>query len=319
MTSCSPPTSTCIFYQEAIDIPCTWQSPIEYGVSLGDPSCFLWWEELNDPLLTSLIENASTRNKDVLLAGMQSHEKLLQTISKVSFEVAKSYIELRGLQMRLKALEASIEAQTEIFAANDVLSNRGFFSLLEENEDRKNLNDLLVQKPLIELSLKKAIFHLSTLLGYPPGFLYETLCQPQDLPELPCEIPVGLPMDLICRNPTVQEDQMLYAATRSEQAFHNYQKTVLDALENTESALAAFHYDREKFHYLESSKKIKAESYQVTRDLYNQGFKDERDVLRARQELLLIEDALIQSKVDVLISYITLYQTLGGGWEACCY
>lgn len=317
MTSCSL-RRTCKSYPEAIEIPCTWQSPIENGVSLEDPTCFLWWRELDDPVLTSLVEKASMRNKDILLAGTQSKEEQLKTVNTVSAEVAKSYIELRGLQMRLKALEASIEAQNEIFTTSKGLSNRGFFSSIEENEDKKNLNSLLVEKSLIELSLRKTMYHLSTLLGYPPGNLYETLCQPQELPELPCEIPVGLPEDLICLNPTVQESKKAFDAAKNKQTFLSYQKAILSAFENTESALATFYYEREKFHYLENSRKIKAESYQLTKDLYHQGLKDEQDLLRTRQTLLSEENALIQSKVDLLISYILLYQTLGGGWEICC-
>lgn len=309
MTSCNrTPTCTCNFYQETIEIPCMWHSPLECGVSVEDPSCFRWWEGLNDPLLTSFIDNAAVRNKEILLAGMESKEKLLQTVNRVSIEVAKGYVELRGLQMRLQVLDELIKTQNEISTTSKGLSNRGVVSIIEENEDRKNLNPLLVQRSLVKLSIQKTIFHLSTLLGYPPGFL--TLCEPQDLPELPCEIPVGLPMDLICHNPTVKEARKAYEATRSEQAFHQFQQTILNALENTESALATFNHERERFRYLEDTRRIKAESYQLTKDLYDQGLKDEEEMLRARQEFLAEENAVIQSKVDLLLSYLMLYQTL---------
>jgi outer membrane protein TolC len=328
MTGCRPPSKpqsnptsilpTCNFYHEPIVIPDSWQSPIECGMNVNDPCCFYWWDELDDPLLRSLIETASFRNKDILLASLQSRESSLKTVNSVSSEVAKSYIELRGLQMRLQVIDASIEAQNEISATGKGLSKRGFLSLIEENEDKKNLNLLLVQKSSIERSIQKTIFHLSTLLGFPPDVSYETLSPPQDLPELPCEFPVGLPMDLICRSPVVQEAKKNYMAAKSEEAFLNYQKTILEALENSESALTAFQIERQRFQYVETNIKITAESHQLIKDLYNQGFKDERDVLRTQQEFLTEKEALIQSKVDLLISYVLLYQTLGGGWEACC-
>jgi outer membrane protein TolC len=331
MTSCRPPSKpqqaqsappckppACDFYHEPIEIPCMWQSPIDCGVSLEDPSCFLWWNELNDPELTFLIETASRRNRDVLIATLQSKEKVLSAVNAVSFEVAKGYIELRGLQMRLKVLDVTIEAQNEIFVTGKGLSKRGFLSLIDENEDKKNLNLLLEQKFSIELSIQKTIFHLSTLLGFTPGVLSESLCQPQELPELPCFLPVGLPMGLICRNPVVQEIRKGYALAKNEELFLTYQKTILNVLEEAEVALTAFHFEQKKYHYLENTLRIKGESYQLAKDLYNQGFKDERDVLKAHQEFLTEESALIQSKVDLLISYVQLYQVLGGGWEACC-
>lgn len=315
MASCSSP---CFISQETIEIPCGWQSSSECGVNNNDFSCFHWWKALDDLLLTSLIECASVRNKDVILAKFQSKDELLKTINRVSVETAKSYIELRGLQMRSKVLNANIESQNEILTINAGLSNRGFFNLIEENEDLNNLNSLLVQKSSIELSIKKLIFHLSTLLGYPPGVLNDTLCQSQALPELCCTIPVGFPLDLICRNPTVQEVKKEYAATRNAQSFHHYQKIILDSLENAENSLATFNHARDKIHYLEKSKQLKNESYKLIDDLYNQGFKDDRDLLMAHQELLSEEDALIQGKVELLISYVNLYYALGGAWEVCC-
>lgn len=320
LTSCSraPRQASNTFCHEAFEIPCRWESSVEYEVNLEDPCCFLWWDELGDPMLISLVDLATIRNKDILLAGKESKEKLLQTVNTVTSEVAKSYIELRGLQMRLKVLKANIEVQKQIFTTQKGLLNEGFSNLIEENEDKKNLNLLLVQKSLVESSIEKTSAHLSMLLGYPSGVLHTPLCECHDLPELPCHMPVGTPLDLLCRNQPVQDARKEYVAQRNEQTFYNYQTAMLSALENMESALAAFHYEREKYLYLEDTQKVKADSYQLTLDLYNRGFKDERDVLIALQEFLVQEEALIQSKADLLVSYTLLYQALGVGWEACC-
>lgn len=316
MTSCCPPN--CI-NQGIIDPPCTWQTSIKEGMTTEDPLCFLWWEALDDTLLTSLIMEASVRNKDVLLAGLGSKETLVKAINKVSGEVAKNYIEFRGLQIRLKILKETIEAQEEILTINKGLSNRGFFDLAEKDEDKKNLDSLLMQKSLIEFSIEKTIFHLSTLLGYPPGILnLETLCQFQDLPKLPYDIPVGSPEDLLCRHPAIREARKGYVTKRSEQTLYHYQKTILSVLESAESALAAFNYDRDKIHYLENTKHLKAESHQLTKDLYNQGLKDDRDVLMAYQGFLSEENALIQGNIELLISYVNLYDALGYDCEAYC-
>jgi outer membrane protein TolC len=124
--------------------------------------------------------------------------------------------------------------------------------------------------------------------------------------------------DLICNDPSVKEARKHYEARGTKQALYNYQKTVLETLESAETALAAFNYEREKAHYLENAKNLTNETYQLTKDLNNQGFKDHRDLLLVYQKLLLEEDLLIQGKVELLISYINLYHALSSAWEACC-
>jgi outer membrane protein TolC len=312
MTSCCRPNG-----QGNVEIPSTWQSPIKEGMTLEDPSCFHWWEALNDPILTSFIMDAANRNHDVLIADLQSKNVLLKTMNDVSADIAKNYIEFRGLQIRLKILNESIKAQNEILTLNKDLSNRGFFGVTKENEDQKNFESFLMERSLINFSMEKIIFHLSTLLNYSPELLNKTLCQSQNLPDLTGDNPVGYPADLICHDPSVKEARKQYKTSGTKLALYNYQKTVLDTLERAETALAAFNYERDKIYYLENAKSLKAESHQLAKDLNNRGLKDDRDVLLAYQESLSEENSLIQGKIDLLISYIDLYHTLSCAWEAC--
>jgi outer membrane protein TolC len=174
MTSCSFPKRSSL---GDVVIPCTWQSSIKEGMTLENPSCFLWWEELNDPLLTSFIIEAANRNRDVLIANLKSKYALLKTMNDVSAEIAKNYIEFRGLQLRLKNLNENFAAQNEILTQNKDLSNSGFFGVTKENEDQISLESFLMQRALILFSMDKITFHLSTLLNYSPGILGEILCQ----------------------------------------------------------------------------------------------------------------------------------------------
>jgi len=314
MTSCR----TSCTNQETVEIPYDWHTPLESGMTLEDPARFLWWEAFDDPLLTGLIEEAACRNNDVRIAAIQSTEKMLETINLVAAEIARNYIELRGLQMRLKVFQTDIEAQKKVFTLGEGLSNIGFINSIDQDENKKNLYFLEVQKSLIELSINKTIFHLSTLLSYPPGGLYEILHQPQELPELPSCIPVGTPCELVQQHPAVREAKKNYEMTRDKQSFYNYQKKILDVFEETENALAAFHSELDKIYYLDNIKTLKADAYQLTLDLYKQGLKDDRDIHKAHQEFLSAENTLIQSKTQLLINYVNLYQALGGGWEADC-
>jgi outer membrane protein TolC len=309
MTSCR---STFCPDEDLIEIPCHWSTPIQGGMTVEDPSEFLWWEALDDTLLTTLVEQAASRNNDVHLASTQSNEKLLETINAVTSEVAKNYIELRGMQTRLEILQTSIEVQNKIFILNEGLSTSG---LIDQNENKKNLDSLLVQKSQIELSIKKTIFHLSTLLGFVPGGLCDNLYQFQKLPELPNSMPVGFPMDLIQRNPTVQEAKKQYEMAHNKETFYNYKKTVLNVLEGAEIALATFLFELKKIYYLNDINRLKGDSYLLTKDLHHRGLKDDRDLLRVYQEVLSEENAFIQSKIELLSNYVSLYQVLGGCWE----
>ena len=304
MTSCC--SSTC---RDSIEIPCHWHTALTDGAS-EDPTGFLWWEALEDPLLAGLIDEAVCRNPDIRLAAVQSKKMMVDAIDAVTADVAKSYIELRGLQRRLLILQESIELQNSLMAVAEGLLDKGFISSIHQNENKKNLEALIVQKSLIELSIKKAIFHISTLLSYPPGNLYDTLSQFQDLPKIPCAILVGTPLELIERHPDVQEVKKLYERANVQVAFYDYQKKVLSVLEEAENSIAAVIHSLDKVYHLENSATVKRESYQLVKDLYIQGFKDEQEILAIQQELLAQENLLIESKVELLINYVNLYQAL---------
>lgn len=100
-----------------------------------------------------------------------------------------------------------------------------------------------------------------------------------------------------------------------EQALFQYQKTVLEALEETETAIAAFHYEMEKNHHLENVRTSSQNAYILSLQLYQNGLKNYLEVQTAHRSFLAAENAALQSQVDLLVNYISLYKSLGGGWE----
>lgn len=304
----------CPCEDDIVEIPCNWHASMKFGLNDEDSECVHWWEALEDSMLTALVEDAAARNFDVRLAESESCEKLLQAVNTVSADVAKSYVELRGLQSRLEVLQTNKKAQNATFALNAGLSDSGFISAIDQNENKQRLDTLLMQEALIELSINKTIFHLSTLLGYAPDELHETLSGCKNLPKLPSEIPVGLPYDLVERHPGVQEAKKAYDTSKNEQAFYAYQSKILSVLEVAESALAAFLYQGHKTHFLADVRKLQADSFQLTHDLHGKGLKDEREAITAFQELVGDEDALIQSRIELLVAYVNLYNALSSGW-----
>ena len=100
------------------------------------------------------------------------------------------------------------------------------------------------------------------------------------------------------------------------QAFLNYRQTVLQALDDVNSALAA--YTREQLHekllFEAVAQNQKAVDYST--QLFENGLTDFLNVLSAQQALYISQDALVQSQSAVSTDLVALYKALGGGWES---
>jgi NodT family efflux transporter outer membrane factor (OMF) lipoprotein len=134
----------------------------------------------------------------------------------LSAEIARNYIELRGLQQRKRLLSKNIENLQDSVHLTRELLTIGMASAPDLLQVEEQLSLLISQKPLLDLSIDKAIHRLSILLGYAPGELFAELCEPQELPHLPCEKPLGLPSELLRRRPDIRKaERNLAAATEA--------------------------------------------------------------------------------------------------------
>ncbi len=99
------------------------------------------------------------------------------------------------------------------------------------------------------------------------------------------------------------------------QAFLNYRQTVLQALYDVNSALAA--YTREQLHekLLLQAVAQNQNAVKYATQLYENGLTDFLNVLTAQQALYASQDALVQSHSAVSTDLVALYKALGGGWE----
>jgi len=294
----------------------------------------------------------------------------------LSAEIARSYIELRGLQQRLKILEQNIWSHWETKGLTSSLMIGGFAGLQEERQADEELSMLLAEKPQLEFMVQKNIHHLSILLGYFPRELICRLNTAQQLPCLPSYRPIGIPSELLRRRPDIRKaEKEVEAATaeigvaiaamfprisltgfigdiatactkgsflgfggpqvllpifnskmlqddvclnkiKTEQALLQYQKTVLEALEEAENAIAAFHFSMQRTCELERQMNSSQEYYHSVQQLYETGLKNYLEVELANRRFLAAQEAHLQGQVDLLLHYISLYKALGGGWDA---
>jgi outer membrane protein, multidrug efflux system len=100
-----------------------------------------------------------------------------------------------------------------------------------------------------------------------------------------------------------------------EQVLAFYEKTVLTALKEVETALVAYAKEQEHRDFLAEAVKNNRRAVDLSMKLYVNGKIDFLNVLNAQRSLFLSEDALIQSTANVTTDLIALYKALGGGWE----
>jgi len=100
-----------------------------------------------------------------------------------------------------------------------------------------------------------------------------------------------------------------------EQALLNYQKTVLTALNDVESALVAYVKEQQHHQALVEAVSANHEAVSLATQLYTQGQTDFLSVLIAQRSLFASQDSLVQSERNVATDLVAVYKALGGGWE----
>ncbi len=100
-----------------------------------------------------------------------------------------------------------------------------------------------------------------------------------------------------------------------EQALLTYEKTVLTALKDVETALVAYAKQQEARKSLTEAVVNNRKAVDLAMTLYVAGKSDFLNVLIAQRSLFATEDALALSTRTVDTNLIALYKALGGGWE----
>lgn len=100
-----------------------------------------------------------------------------------------------------------------------------------------------------------------------------------------------------------------------EQYLAAYEGAVLGALEEVENALTTYAEEQVRRSHLKQAVAAAQRAVDLAQDRYAAGLVDFSNVLDAQRSLLSFQDALAQSEGTVTTNLITLYKTLGGGWQ----
>jgi multidrug efflux system outer membrane protein len=101
----------------------------------------------------------------------------------------------------------------------------------------------------------------------------------------------------------------------TDRALATYQKTVLQALEETDASLTAYSKAIVKQQHLQASATSSLEAAKLARARYESGVADFLAVLDAERSALAAEDQLARSETQTATALLATYKALGGGFR----
>jgi len=102
---------------------------------------------------------------------------------------------------------------------------------------------------------------------------------------------------------------------KSEAALAQFDKSILEALRDAETALTRYGEELETRKRLAQGVESLKKSATLAKALYSAGEEDYLAVVDAERQLIASEDDLIISETDSITKLIALYTALGGGWQ----
>ena len=103
---------------------------------------------------------------------------------------------------------------------------------------------------------------------------------------------------------------------RQEQAYLQYESTIILALEEAENAMTAFVNEQKRMQSLNEALRSATESTDLALSQYKSGLIDFQAVLDAQRTFLSVKDNLATSRGAVVGDLVRLYRALGGGWTS---
>jgi outer membrane protein TolC len=104
-------------------------------------------------------------------------------------------------------------------------------------------------------------------------------------------------------------------SAQQEQALRLYEKSVLSALQDVESALVSYAKEQTRYRALLEAATANRRAVTLANELYKQGLVAFLNVLDAERTLYSSESELALSEANMASNLVALYKALGGGWD----
>jgi NodT family efflux transporter outer membrane factor (OMF) lipoprotein len=143
-------------------------------------------------------------------AGEAKRSVLLASLA----EVARDYIQLRGVQTQLQIARDNVRTARQSLGLTQQRAAGGVTTDLDVANASAQLRTTLAEIPSLEQQEAQLINALSLLLGQPPNALRADLGRASPVPPVPPRVPVGVPSELARRRPDIRlAEAQLHAAT----------------------------------------------------------------------------------------------------------
>jgi NodT family efflux transporter outer membrane factor (OMF) lipoprotein len=143
-------------------------------------------------------------------AAFEARNAVLLTV--VS-DVARYYITLRALELRLAVAQRNLAIQQQSVSVVTQRFNQGITNELDPALAQRELHTVESTIAPLQAAITQAQRQIAVLLGQLPQNLYAELSRPTTLPSPPKKIAPGLPVDLLRRRPDVREAERQLAAS----------------------------------------------------------------------------------------------------------
>ncbi|QCP52696.1 efflux transporter outer membrane subunit [Trinickia violacea] len=131
-------------------------------------------------------------------------------------ELARDYVELRDSQQLLNIAKQNLEIARNTTKLTQIRERDGVTTDLDVANASAQAASIESLIPTLETQCETRINAIGVLLDEEPGALKQTLGEPQEVPELPGQVPIGFPSELAQRRPDIRRaEAQLHAATAS--------------------------------------------------------------------------------------------------------
>jgi NodT family efflux transporter outer membrane factor (OMF) lipoprotein len=128
-----------------------------------------------------------------------------QVLVAVIADLARAYVDMRGLQTRASILHNAEKTLQESLRIVRIRYERGITNELDVTLATRELGVLQAQIAPVEAEISAAQYTIATLLGLYPEDLIRELTPPAMIPSVPAVVQAGLPLDLLRRRPDIAQ------------------------------------------------------------------------------------------------------------------
>jgi NodT family efflux transporter outer membrane factor (OMF) lipoprotein len=147
---------------------------------------------------------------DVEVSEFQRRDTLVSVLA----ELARDYVELRGIQAQIAVTKENLKSSIEILQLTKVRAEKGVTTGLDVENAAAQVEAVRASLPSLTDQETERINALSLLLDEPPGSLRAELARPKPIPPSPPRISLGIPSELARRRPDIRRaEAQLHAAT----------------------------------------------------------------------------------------------------------